>query len=56
MKYSKLGENFKLHEFSFLDNNPINWKNQLLNDLKNFYVNDGLEIIGAINDQESFEQ
>lgn len=50
MKHSKLGDNFKVHHFAFLDNKPINWKNQLYNDLKNFYMNDGLELIGAVND------
>ena len=50
MKYSKLGENFKVYHFAFIDNNPINWKEQLLNDLRNFFENEGLELIGAIND------
>lgn len=53
MKHNKLGENFKIHHFNFLDKNPVNWKDQLLNDLKNFYINDGLELIGAINDAQS---
>jgi hypothetical protein len=26
MKHSKLSENFKIHHFAFLDNNPVNWK------------------------------
>lgn len=53
MKHNKLAENFKVHQFAFLDSNPVNWKDQLLNDLKNFYINDGLELIGAINDTQS---
>ena len=52
MKSSKLADNFKIHHFAFLDDKPLNWKDQLMNDLKNFFLNDGLEIIGAINDQE----
>ena len=55
MKYNKLAENFKIIHFAFLDNNPVNWKDQLLNDLKNFYINDGLELIGVINDPQSFD-
>jgi hypothetical protein len=54
MKSSKLAENFKIHHFAFLDNKPINWKDQLFNDLKNFCLNDGLELIGAINDNQGF--
>ena len=55
MKSNKLSENFKIRHFAFLDPKPLNWKNQLLNDLKNFYLNDGFELIGAINDHSSFE-
>ena len=43
-----------MHHFVFLDNNPVNWKDQLINDLKIFYTTEGLELIGAINDHESF--
>lgn len=50
MKSSKLAENFKIHYFDFIDDKPINWKDQLLNDLKNFFTNDGLELIGGVND------
>jgi hypothetical protein len=51
--YNKLGENFKIHPFAFIDNNPINWKDQLMLDLRNFYLNDGLELIGGFNDDGS---
>lgn len=54
MKSNKLGENFKLHHFAFIDDKPLNWKDQLLNDLKNFFHNDGLELIGAVNDPDGF--
>ena len=50
MKYNKLGTNFKIRPFAFIDNNPINWKDQLLLDLKSFYINDRLELIGGFND------
>eukprot|EP00347_Sterkiella_histriomuscorum_P021347 403334303 len=56
MKSSKLADNYKIHHFAFLDDNPINWKDQLLNDLKNFFQNDGLELIGAINDYQGFNK
>ena len=50
MKSSKLGEDFKVHHFAFLDDKPLNWASQLLHDLRNFYLHDGLELIGACND------
>lgn len=50
MKSRKLGENFKIHHFAFLDDKPLNWKSQLLNDLRNFYLSEGLELIGAANE------
>jgi len=50
MKGNKMADNFKLHHFAFINNNPIAWKEQLLNDLQNFYNTEGLEIIGAVND------
>ncbi len=50
MKSSKMGLDFKVHHFAFLDDKPLNWHSQLLNDLRNFYLTDGLELIGACND------
>lgn len=50
MKYNKLGENFRIFPFSFLDQNPIRWKAQLTNDLKQLYIEEGLELIGCLND------
>jgi hypothetical protein len=38
-----------MHSFSFLGSEMLTWKNQLLNDLQNFYQSEGLELIGAFN-------
>ena len=50
--HSKLGENFKVYDFTFHGEDPVNWKDQLLNDLKNFYSSEKLELIGAVNNFE----
>ena len=36
-----------------MSNNPMGWKGQLMNDLKNQYA-EGLELIGAVNDPDQF--
>ena len=51
VKYNKVAENFRVYHFNFLDkDNSLKWKDQLMNDLLNFYKNEDLELIGAIND------
>ena len=42
-----------MHSFSFLGSEMLTWKNQLLNDLQNFYQSEGLELIGALNSSNS---
>jgi len=49
MKKMDMADSFKLHEFVFQDSKPQAQKEQLLNDLQNLFISDGLEIIGAFN-------
>ena len=51
-KYSKLGENYKLHDFVFVGDDPNLWRDQLLNDLKNLYLSEGLHLIGAFSQNQ----
>ena len=56
MKHSKLCDNFRIHDFSLLGTTPVTWKDQLLNDLKQFWESEGLELIGAVHCSHSSKQ
>ena len=43
-------ENFEERHISLIGESSADWKTQLLNDLNNFYIYDGLELIGCIRD------
>ena len=55
VKYPKIAENYRTHHIAFLDDSKIlHWRDQLVNELKSFYYDEGLELIGAVNDPGSF--
>ena len=53
MKHSRVCENFRLVDFSLLGTEPVTWKDQVLNDLRQFWDNDCMELVGAVNTQDS---
>lgn len=55
VKYNKIAENFRTRHLAFIDDSKVlQWRDQLVNDLKTFYYDEGLELIGAVNDPSSF--